>query len=142
MRSKINSMTSKELLKSIGVVDSSANILADEPLEDLDGDLSNALRERYQQFSHHYHFSSGDLVTWKPGLMNRLLPNYGYPAVVLEVLDTPVFDTEKDSGTNYFREPLDLILGLFVETGPNRGDFFAYHFDSRRFQPYTKETLS
>lgn len=66
-------------------------------------------------------------------------PTYGKPAIVVEVLDSPVFDTEKDSGDAYFREPLDLALGVFIEEGPHRGDFVVWHFDSRRLQAWTSE---
>ena len=139
MPRKINSLTSRELLESIGLTDDPPKMLANEPFEDLDGNLGAALRERFQQFSHQYHFAPGDLVTWKPGLKNRRWPSQGRPAVILEVLDTPIFDTEIDSGITYFHEPLDLVLGLFHETGPHRGEFLSWHFNSRRFQPWTEE---
>jgi hypothetical protein len=82
-------------------------------------------------------FAPGDLVVWKRGMKNHRVPAHGEPAVVLEVLATPVLDTEKDSGYTYFREPLDLVLGLFIDEGACRGEFLAWHFDSRRFELWT-----
>ena len=41
--------------------------------------------------------------------------------------------TEKDdASTPYYREPLDVVLGLTDEDG----DFLCFHFDSRRFEPF------
>ncbi|MFP4602559.1 MAG: hypothetical protein ACLFNA_06485 [Halochromatium sp.] len=61
---------------------------------------------------------------------------YGTPAVVLEVLDQPIADSETESGSTYFREPLSLVLGLFWDREPGRGDFVAFHFDGRRFEAW------
>jgi hypothetical protein len=36
-------------------------------------------------------------------------------------------------------EPLDLVLGLFIDSGPARGELLTWHFDSRRFQSWTRE---
>jgi hypothetical protein len=138
MSRKNQPLSSRELFERIGLTQD-AKALVDEPLEDLEGDLATALRVRYRQFNQPHRFSPGDLVTWKPGLKNRLFPSQSRPAVVLAVLDPPVFDTESESGSPYFREPLDLVLGLFIESGPHRGDFLTWHFDSRRFQPWTEE---
>jgi hypothetical protein len=33
-------------------------------------------------------------------------------------------------------DPLDLVLGLFLDEGEHRGDFLSGHFDGRRFQPW------
>ena len=81
----------------------------------------------------------GDLVTWKPGLKNHRLPRYGQPAVVVETLETPVFSNEQEDGSTYFREPLDLVLGLIWDASPPRGELFTFYFDSRRFQPWEEE---
>ena len=72
-------------------------------------------------------------------MRNHRLPRYGQPAVVLEVLETPLFDSETDAGSTYFRERRDLVLGLILEDGPGRGDLFSFHFDHRRFMPYDEE---
>ena len=78
-------------------------------------------------------------MTWKPGLKNHRLPRYGHPAVVIEVLETPLFDDDKEAGSTYFREPRDLVLGLIWETDPGRGELLTFHYDRRRFQPWTEE---
>ncbi|EIC22785.1 hypothetical protein [Thiorhodovibrio frisius] len=138
MPSKRDSLSSRELLARIGLDQElgSNDLLDDELLPDLTGNPGAALKERARLFAHAHRFAPGDLVTWKPGLKNRRVPRSSQPAVVLEVLSEPAFDSEKNSGSPYFREPLDLVLGLFVEDGPHRGDFLNWHFDSRRFQPW------
>jgi len=57
----------------------------------------------------------------------------------MEVLDPPVVDGERESGSTYFNEPLDLVLGLFMDNGPARGQLLTWHFDGRRLQPSTRE---
>ncbi len=44
----------------------------------------------------------------------------------------PIFDSEEGTGSAYFREPLDIVLGVLEE-----GSFLCLYFDSRRFEPYT-----
>ncbi|NEX15124.1 MAG: hypothetical protein C1943_00450 [Halochromatium sp.] len=108
-------------------------------LSDLDGDLGSVLQERFALLNQRHSFKPGDLVCWKPGLKNRRVPAYGNPAVVLEVLEAPITDGETESGSTYFREPLSLVLGLFWDREPGRGDFVAFHFDGRRFEPFEPE---
>ena len=140
MSRKNQDLSSRELLARIGLSEEHPQeLLDDEPLDDLRGDLSAALRERYQRFMQPHRFAPGDLVTWKPGLKNHRVPQYGQPAVVVEILETPVFDSDRDAGSTYFREPLDVVLGLFVDDGPARGELLTWHFDRRRFQPWTQE---
>lgn len=137
-RPKHQDLSSRELLARIGLNEEHpTNLLDDEPLDDLSGDLGVALRQRYQDFSRRHVFAPGDLVTWKPGLKNKRFPRYGSPAVIIDVLKTPILDhdNEDGAGSPYFREPLDLVLGVIAEDGPARGDLLTYHFDSRRFQP-------
>ncbi len=88
-----------------------------------------ALRASAKLLSQREDFVVGQIVAWKPGLRNKKLPEDHDPAVVLQILETPVFDPAADSGGPYFREPLDLVLGILDEDG----DFVACHFDSRRF---------
>ena len=84
-------------------------------------------------FDKRYDFSEGDIVCWKANLKNRSVPDYGEPAIILEKLDEPFYD-EKETGSVYFREPLDLILGIFAE-----GELISFHYDSRKFQPFQVE---
>lgn len=136
-------LSSRELLAKIGIDNTTPDTLLfdDEPLDSPLDDLASALRERFHSLTETHLFKAGDVVAWKPGLRNRLWPSYGKPAIIVEVLDTPVFDAEKDSGNPYFREPLDVALGVFIEDGPHRGDFMVWHMDSRRFQTWTAEEL-
>lgn len=110
------------------------NLLEDEPWASPEHDLAEMLRDRCQRLLKRQAFSPGDLVTWKPGMSNARFPRQGKPAVVIEVLAEPVLDTRVKPGYTYFREPLDIVLGVIVESGPRRGDFLYWHFDSRRFQ--------
>jgi hypothetical protein len=140
MSQKNQDLSSRQLLDLIGLSEEAPrDLLEDEPLDGLNGDLWAALRSRYQSFIASHRFAPGDLVCWKPGMRNHRLPRYGQPVVVLEVLETPVFDAETDAGSTYFRERRDLVLGMIWETGPGRGDLISFHFDQRRFMPWTQE---
>lgn len=78
-------------------------------------------------------FQVGDLVMWKPGLKNKVRPIYGAPAVVLDVLDEPLFDMDGPMSSGSYREPLDLLLGVL-----DAGELVAFHFDSRRFERFVQ----
>ena len=92
-------------------------------------------RAMYERFMRRHEFQPGQLVCWKPELKNRKYPAYGECGVVVNVLPEPVMDTSNDSGSPYFREPLDIVLG-FTD---GDGDFITYHFDSRRFAPVVEK---
>lgn len=132
------SKSSRELLQRIGLeLDAPADLGLDaESPDSSDRDLALALRARAASLQRRQDFKPGDLVTWKPGLRNKQIPRHSRPAVVIEVLPDPVFDHERDAGDPYFRDPLDIVLGVFIEQGRHRGDFITWHFDSRRFQPW------
>lgn len=138
---KFPPLSSRELLAKIGIDDTAPEALLfdDEPLDSPLDDLAAALCERFQSLTEVTMFKAGDVVVWKPGLRNRRWPSYSKPAIVVEVLDSPVFDAEKDSGNAYFREPLNIALGVFIEDGPHRGDFVVWHVDGRRFQIWNSE---
>ncbi|WP_374480821.1 hypothetical protein [Zoogloea sp.] len=139
-----NALSSRELLAKLGIDESAGEeslLFDDEPLDSPLDDLAAALRERFQGLKRRQAFQPGDVVLWKPGLKNRRWPAYGKPAIVVEVIDPPIFDSEKDSGSAYFREPLDVAVGVFIEDGPHRGDFVVWHFDSRRLQTWTSEEV-
>jgi hypothetical protein len=91
----------------------------------------------YERFMRRYDFRPGQLVCWKPELKNRKFPSYGECGVVVSVLHEPMIDTGNDSGSPYFREPLDIVLG-FVD---GDGDFITYHVDSRRFAPVIEQKM-
>ncbi|MEA3641543.1 MAG: hypothetical protein VBE63_16600 [Lamprobacter sp.] len=143
-RPKPHDLSSRELLARIGLNDDApTDLIQDQPLDDLlgelEGDLSTVLRERYALINQAHAFKPGDLVGWKPGLRNRRLPSYATPAVVLEVLSEPVRDSDPESGSTYFRERLDLVIGLIWDRDPGRGEFLSFHVDSARFQPWTED---
>ena len=77
-------------------------------------------------------FKKRDLVVWKNGLRNKKLPNEGQPVVVLEILTAPLIEHEQETGSPYFREPLDIVLAMLDEDG----DLVSFHYDSRRFELY------
>lgn len=135
-------LSSKQLLEQIGfsaLPDSSLGLMDDD--DGMDGDLPALLRERYHQLKEVKHtLHPGMIVTWKPGLKNRLIPAYGKPGIVVSVLETPVF-AKKKSGSTYFREPLDIVIGLFIDFGEHRGEFMVFHTSSERYQPWNGEAL-
>jgi len=137
---KKDPLSSRALLDRIGLGDpqTAPLLLDDDPLDSPLDTLAQALVERYQSLEARHTFRPGDLVTWKPGLRNRRYPRDGKPAVVLEVLAAPLLDSDTETGSTYYREPLDLVLGLFLNEGEHRGDFLSWHFDGRRFQPWSQ----
>lgn len=96
--------------------------------------LINKLKHAHESLAQASCFVEGQLVVWKRYLKNRSYPNYGEPAIVVEVLDNPIFDTTLNSGSAYFMEPLNLRLGVFDEFG----DFETYLYDARRFEAYSE----
>ncbi|NCA71995.1 MAG: hypothetical protein EOM91_18330 [Sphingobacteriia bacterium] len=143
MARKDRPLSSRELLSRLGLNEDAPNDLIqneslDDLLQGLEGDLGVVLRERFARLSQSHPFKPGDLVTWKPGLMNRRVPLRGQPAVVVSVLDEPVLDNETESGSTYYREPHDIVLGVIWDQEPGRGDFVTFHFDSRRFEPWER----
>jgi hypothetical protein len=74
----------------------------------------------------------GQIVKWKENLKNRKLPHKNQPAIVVELLNIPIISTDNESGSPYFLETLDIILGVIVENGT----FLTFYYDSRRFEPY------
>lgn len=50
----------------------------------------------------------------------------------MEVLEEALIQNEQDTGSTYFRERLDIVLGFI-----NRdGILITFHYDSGRFEPY------
>lgn len=76
-------------------------------------------------------FSVGDVVRWKSGLKNKLHPAYDVPVVVFEILDEQIENPSESAGSQYFREPLDMIIGYFID---DEDEVSTYHVDSRRFE--------
>lgn len=76
----------------------------------------------------------GDRVMWKTGLKNKKYPPENTRVCVIEVLSSPIIRDERDSGSPYFREPLDLILAVEDDDG----DLMLFHYDKRRFRVVEK----
>ena len=76
-------------------------------------------------------FHPGQIVQWKVGMKNRTKPAYAEPVIVMDVLNPPVYDlSEGKEGSNLFREPLTVVLGMH----DTDGDFLLFHYDGRRFE--------
>ena len=82
-----------------------------------------------------YSFKPNQIVRWKQGLKNKVLPEYNQPAIVWDILSKPFFDNPKTRGVEspHFHEPLDMVLGVMDED-----EFVLIHYDSRRFEPITE----
>lgn len=89
------------------------------------------LEKRYSAFIDKNTFNPGELVRWKPGLRNKGGLKYDDVAIVVDTLNEPIFDKDKDSGSPYFKEPLDMLIA-FLDSD---NDFIVLHVDSRRMQP-------
>jgi hypothetical protein len=106
----------------------------DDESEVYDSAYIENLQQCYRAMEEKHSFHKGQLVKWKPHLNNKKLPKLGQPAIVLDILDSPIVDEEEPSST-YFREHLDIVLGVF---DPN-GTFLKFYYDSSRFEPYEQE---
>jgi len=89
------------------------------------------LQQKMNLLLQKHEFESGQIVKWKKGLRNKKFPSEDQEVIVVEVLDNPVLQHETESGTPYFREPLDLVLAMLDEDN----DLVIFHYDSRRFEP-------
>jgi len=92
------------------------------------------LRLSCESFLHKDNFEVGQTVKWKENLQNRKFPYKDQPAIVIDVLKEPVVSKDAESGSPYFLENLDIILGLTDDDGT----FLTFYYDSRRFEPYSK----
>lgn len=135
-------MASKDELRKLGIGDRLTKMMdqyenKEEPQQDSALILAGrgaTLIERLGALNEKNVFQEGDLIQWKPGLQNALT---AAPMIVVEVLDEPILDSEKNSSCNRFRQPLDLLIGAT----DSDGDFDIYHSDSRRMEPYTGPRL-
>ena len=74
-------------------------------------------------------FRPSMLVEWKKGLKNKRYPRYNQPMVVVEMLQEPIISNPDKVDTQYYREPLDIKLGMLDEDG----EFITFFYDSKRF---------
>jgi hypothetical protein len=125
-----------ELLKNIR----DAELLRNNPDKDLNSEEGknygeeqlSQLKAACSNFLRKESFEVGQLVKWKENLKNRKLPYKNQPAIVVAILDEPVISNEQESGSPYFLEPLDIILGIIVDDNT----FMTFYYDSRRFEAY------
>lgn len=85
------------------------------------------LKSHFYSMLERNEFEHGQLIEWKEGLKNKKVTS---PVIVTEVLNNPIYSNEKDTGSIYFNEPLDLKIGAL-----DGGDYIELYVDSRRFQP-------
>ncbi len=129
--SEIESALAKAMMKSILEDTEETEIRRPVEIE------ARRMLDYYNDFTEEYAFKVGDLVTWKRGLKNGRFPYQDYPAVVSQKYKEPIIREDMESGSNHFREPLDMVI--IVDTGDEVSEF---HVDSRRFKPYTGEIVS
>jgi hypothetical protein len=93
---------------------------------------AETVKRFYEVYTERHEFREGQLVKWKPGLKDRTFPAEGEPAVVVRLLEQPVFDNMQNSGLPNFFEPYDIVLGLVGSDGT----FITFHFNRQKFEPY------
>jgi len=98
-----------------------------------DANYTQNLRKVYQKLLEPNEFKVGELVKWKAGLKNKKRPYPNQPAIVVQLLEKPD-QVDEEAGSPYYREPLDIVLGLFDDDD----EFLMYYYDKRRFEPYSK----
>lgn len=83
-------------------------------------------------------FEVGQVVKWKKDLRNRKLPQKNQPAIVVEILDESIVSKDDESGSPYFLEKLDFVLGVMSSDST----FLTFYYDSSRFESYNPNDLS
>lgn len=122
-----------EKLKEIGVGDVTDLISDDDAIEqEYDTDYIEELKTCYIALSEKVKFQKGQLVKWKNRMQNKRLPKKNQPAIVVATLDEPIFEDKFPAGSTYYKEPLDIILGVINDDG----GFLTFYHDSRRFELY------
>lgn len=89
------------------------------------------LGARYLEPTNH---KVGDLVQWKPGLKNTKFPDYGTPAVIIE-LNPGGHKTDMPSGSQYYCEPVTIRIAIIT----HNGDFDGFWMDGARFESWKSE---
>jgi hypothetical protein len=97
-------------------------------------ETAKILKARLTSLQERQEFKIGDLVTWKPGLKNKRYPYDNQPAIVIQILDDPLIDPRDVPVSPYFREPLDIVLGVLSDDG----SFATFYYDKRRFMVFSK----
>ncbi len=82
-------------------------------------------------------FEPGDVVRWKKGLKNKKYPKEGQLCIVIEDMEKQIIQDNRDSGSPYYREPLNLVLALLDDDS----ELIIFHYDKRRFELFEKNGL-
>jgi hypothetical protein len=90
------------------------------------------LKAACEKFLQQESFEVGQIVKWKKGLKNKKLPHQNQPAIVVGLLDEPVIDRDGESGSPYFLEKLNIILGIISDDDT----FLTFYYDRSRFESY------
>lgn len=116
-----------ELLKAILAAESTV------PPQSIDYPTqATLLKNATESLGKTHKFQMGQLVKWKRHLQNKTVPQFNQPAVVLEIVE-PFVDPVQDSNSIYYREKLDMRVGVILVT---TGDMLPYYVSSNRFEPY------
>ncbi|EDN68608.1 hypothetical protein BGP_2956 [Beggiatoa sp. PS] len=100
-----------------------------------DASYTQNLSTIHKKLLESHEFKVGDLVKWKEGLKNKKRPYSDQPAIVIQLLEQPLIERQgEEAGSPYYREPLDIILGLFDDDD----EFLIFYYDKRRFEPYSE----
>jgi len=127
-------MTKEERIKAIE--EELLQLKNEKDSQPTESDYLAKLREKVKHFSDVPSFEVGDIVKWKKGLKNRKYPKEDQLCMVIKVLpEDKAKEGEKDSGSPYFGEPLDLVLALLDD---EKKDLLLFHYDKRRFEIYKK----
>lgn len=95
-------------------------------------DYTKRLIKAIETYDKKYNFKKGELVIWKNGLKNKKVPDYGVPAVVIEVYEEPIIDEDAPLASPYYKEKLTLKLAILDEDN----ELFTFHYDGNRFEPF------
>lgn len=125
----------KDLLKSFfkAILNEEEISSKGEKVQEVLPDLLTELRRTYED---KIELRPGDLIQWKNKLKNRKLPKYGDPAIVMEVLESPVLNTHGNVGDSNFNEACDIKIGMYIED-----TFVMFYVDGHRFQKYHKDAI-
>ena len=95
------------------------------------GREAQRLRTAYAQLSAEADFTVGDLIVFRPGMKDLKFPAEGQPVIVTG-FNPGAVEAQEDSGSNTFRRPCDMRIGVFV----GDGDFSEFWVDARRFMKF------
>lgn len=83
------------------------------------------------KFTELYVFNVGDLVTPKKDLNDFSIPCQGYPAIVDEVLSTPIIDPQPNPQHSRFQRKYDMVVLVWIQ-----GTILPFYVEKSRFEPW------